>query len=239
MGDARGPRGVLDRHPHPDVPRPRARPVAALQVAPHARRALGEYLEDVAIRPLHGVEHPVHEGPWDLLVEEVAHGVHEHRARAAPGEGLLEPLGALHKVEAALEGVTRRAAEALGQAFGVAVVAAAGDLGAARHRVPVVSVHSIALRCAMGVSPACGVARSRAGTKPQPSDPEPRSSPPRVLLRPARTAGGAADPEVLLGIPGGVRPPSPVGVAVDAVQGSGGPRSLEHAACSRRFPGRG
>ena len=107
-----------------------------MEVALHERAALGEHLEDVPIGRFHGVEDAVDERAGDLLMEQVAHGVDEDHAGPLPGKRLRQPFGAQGEVEAVLEGMARHAAEALGQALGVAVVAAACDLGATGDGVP-------------------------------------------------------------------------------------------------------
>jgi hypothetical protein len=62
--------------------------------------------------------------------------IDEDHARPFPVERLGETLGPDGQVETAFEGVSRHAAKALGEAGGIAIIAAGADLGATSHRVP-------------------------------------------------------------------------------------------------------
>jgi hypothetical protein len=73
---------------------------------------------------------------WYLLMEEVAHRVHEDHSWARPLQRLLQPLWPQLECKALLVGVPWDAAPALGERLGVTVRAARRDLVAARHRVP-------------------------------------------------------------------------------------------------------
>ena len=72
----------------------------------------------------------------DVLVEEVAHRVHEDHPWLFPGHRLLQPRRPERQVEALFVGVPRNAAPALRETFRVAVVTARTEFGAARDRVP-------------------------------------------------------------------------------------------------------
>ena len=98
--------------------------------------ALGQHLERVLSARAITSNTSRDELVRDVLVEQVAHRVHEDHPRPAPAQRLLEPLGPQPQVEALLVGVARHAAPALGERLGVAVRAAGRDLRAARHRVP-------------------------------------------------------------------------------------------------------
>jgi len=120
----------------PDVQGRRAVAVAPVHVIPHARRPLGQHLEGVPARLLHGVEDLVDIGERHVLVEQVAHGIHEDHLRRADGERLFQAMRAQGQVEAFLIGMARHAPEPLREPLRIAVVAARADLRAARHRVP-------------------------------------------------------------------------------------------------------
>jgi hypothetical protein len=72
----------------------------------------------------------------NVLVEEVAHRVHEDHPRPAPAQRLLQPRRPEPQVEALFIRVAGDTAEALREGLGVAVRAARRDLRAARDRVP-------------------------------------------------------------------------------------------------------
>ena len=136
MLNARGCPSILNGHAAPDMRGRRALPVSAPQVCPHERAAFREHLEHMPVGGLHGVEDAVDEIGRDLLVEQVAHRIDEDPPRPFPRKRLGQPLRAPREVESVLEGMAGRAAKPLREALGVAVVAAARDLRAARHRVP-------------------------------------------------------------------------------------------------------
>ena len=79
----------------------------------------------------HGVEYLV-----DVLVEEVAHRVHENHPRLLPKHRLPQPRRPKRQIEALLIGVPRNAAPTFCEALGIAIVASRTNFGAARHRVP-------------------------------------------------------------------------------------------------------
>jgi len=123
---------VLDRHAHPDVARPRQ----LWRELDQPLVPLGQDLEGVLLRAGHHVEHLGDVLIGDVLVEEVAHRVDEHDARAAPAQRHLQALRPQAQVEALLVGVARHTAPALGERLGVAMRASGRDLRASRHRVP-------------------------------------------------------------------------------------------------------
>ncbi len=129
-------RGVLNRDAEPDVARDRPFIIPLPDVVAHERAALGQHLVDMPVRLLHGIEHVVDECAVDVLVEKVAHRVHEDHPRLFPEHGLLQPRRPECQVEALLVRVPGNATPALCEAFSIAVVATRTDLGAARHRVP-------------------------------------------------------------------------------------------------------
>ena len=136
VADARYLAVVLDRGTEPDVVGCLAALIAGVDVAAHQRAAFGEDLEDVLVGLFHGVEHAVDEVNRHVLVKHVAHGVDEDHPRAAPFEGLVQPLGAEHEVEAVLVGVALHTPEALGETLRVAVITTDPDLGTAGDRIP-------------------------------------------------------------------------------------------------------
>ena len=136
MPNARGCPSILNGHAAPDVRGRRALPVSAPQVCPHERAAFREHLEHMPVGGLHGVEDAVDEIGRDLLVEQVAHRIDEDPPWSLPRKRLGQSLRARCEVESVLEGMAGRAAKPLREALGIAVVAAARDLRATRHRVP-------------------------------------------------------------------------------------------------------
>src|SRR5262249_44663426 len=110
--------------------------VALLQEIPHQRGPLRQDLEGVPVGFLHRVEHAPDEFLWHSLMEKVAHRIHEYHSRSSPFQRLLQASRSECKVEAVLEGMVWRAAEALREALGIAVVTARADLRATRHRIP-------------------------------------------------------------------------------------------------------
>jgi hypothetical protein len=86
MVDAEAVTGILHRHAHPDVRRPR-------EVVGHLGETLGTLSEDlkgVLVGGLHRVEDSGDEIVGDLGVEEVGHGVDEDKTGLAPVERQLD-----------------------------------------------------------------------------------------------------------------------------------------------------
>src|SRR3990172_11254452 len=88
------------------------------------------------VRFLHRVEDARDEPRWNVLVEEVAHRVHEYAAGPLPQTRLLQAFRPEPQVEPELEGVSLNTTKAFRKPLGVAVVATAADLRAARHGIP-------------------------------------------------------------------------------------------------------
>ena len=127
---------ILNRHAAPDMPRGVPCPIAAAEIIPHDRTPFGQDLEYVSVRRLHDVEHLVDELRWNVFVEQVAHGIHEHHAGFFPFERLGKAVRSKRDIEPTGKRMTGHTTESLGEPFGVTVVAAPRDLGAARHWVP-------------------------------------------------------------------------------------------------------
>ena len=127
---------ILDGDVAPDVAGRGAVGVPAPQVAQHEWASLGQHLVGVPVRRPHRVEHPVDEPAVHILVEQVAHGVHEDHARLPPSQRLVEARRPFVEVEALLVGVPLDAAPALCEPLRVAEVAPARDFGAPGDRVP-------------------------------------------------------------------------------------------------------
>lgn len=125
-----------NRNAKPDVAGDRPTLIAIADIVAHEGTALGQDLVDMPICLLHGIEHLVDEGTVDVLVEQVAHRVHEDHPRLLPERGLFQPRRPERQVKSLLIGVARNAAPALCKAFSIAVVTSRADLGAAGHRVP-------------------------------------------------------------------------------------------------------
>ena len=71
-----------------------------------------------------------------VLVEQVAHAVHEDQLRLLPQQGSLNACRPELQVEALLVRMPRHATKSLGKRLGVAISTARRDLCAARYRVP-------------------------------------------------------------------------------------------------------
>ncbi len=127
---------ILNRDTQPDVARDGFAVVPLSDMVAHERTALGQHLIDVPVRMFHGVEHLVDVCALDVLVEEVAHRVHENHPRLLPKHWLPQPRRPKRQIEALLIGVPRNAAPTFCETLGLAIVASRTDFGAARHRVP-------------------------------------------------------------------------------------------------------
>src|ERR1700722_20157721 len=110
---------VLYGHAQPDMRRGQAIGIPLIEIAGEQRTALGEYLEGMPVRPFHGVEHLVDEGPRHLFMEEVAHRIDEDAPWRFPGQGLDKPRRSQREIEAIPERMVPHAAEAFGKALGV------------------------------------------------------------------------------------------------------------------------
>src|SRR5580704_18261903 len=117
----------------------RRRPASAVTLVEEfeqKRTPLSEYLIDMPVGSLHGVKGPDDMLPGNVLMEKVAHGVHENHAWLFPVERLQQAFGPDRDVKTVFEGMAPHAAESLGEPCSIAVVASGADLGAAGDRVP-------------------------------------------------------------------------------------------------------
>src|ERR1700730_9339241 len=132
------------RPPQPRIPKlaklplkaasaPAAKPQGQSPPPPRARRYRGDYPHCC---PLHCVEHAGDELLRNLFVKEIAHGVDKYHSGRSPAQGLIETPRTECQVKTRFERVAGRAAEALSEALGIAMVASSAYLGAASHRVP-------------------------------------------------------------------------------------------------------
>src|SRR5262249_49759193 len=78
----------------------------------------------------------LNEALGDVLVEEVAHAIHEDGPGLLPGQGQAEAVRPDLEVEALFVGMAWDPTESLGKRLGVAVLAPGADLRAACDRVP-------------------------------------------------------------------------------------------------------
>lgn len=72
----------------------------------------------------------------NTFLEKVAHRIHEHEFRRAPGKWLCQLFRDQSQIESLLIGVALDASKALRKGLSVTMLAAWTDLGAATHRVP-------------------------------------------------------------------------------------------------------
>src|SRR5258706_3883541 len=136
MLDARYFGPVLDGDAEPHMDRATTGAVALPKEVAHEGRAFCEYLKCVPRRAFHSIEHAINEILGNVLVEEIAHGIHKDHAARAPPERLIQPLRTKCKVETCLEWMTWTAAKSFGKALGITVIASGTDLRAASDRVP-------------------------------------------------------------------------------------------------------
>ena len=102
----------------------------------HPLRSLGQDLERMP--PRHG--HHAADG-FDIFVghavlKQIAHGIDEYELGRAPGERLRQFLRDKTKIETLFVGMTFHSTKALGERFGIAVLAPGTDLGAAANGIP-------------------------------------------------------------------------------------------------------
>src|SRR5580658_433071 len=112
MRDARCSLRVFDGHAEPDMSGSLTVAVAPVDELLHRRTALRQYLINVPVGPLHGVEHGLDVRLRDILVKQIAHRVHENHPGPLPLERLLQPFRPQSEVEAGLERMAGHAAKA-------------------------------------------------------------------------------------------------------------------------------
>src|SRR6266446_4910613 len=136
MLDARYFGPVLDGDAEPHMDWASDGPVALPKKVAHEGRAFREYLKSVPRCAFHRIEDAIDKFLGNVLVEKIAHGIHEDHARRAPAEWLFQPLRAQGQIEARLEWVTGCTAKPLREALGIAVIASGADLRAAGDGIP-------------------------------------------------------------------------------------------------------
>jgi hypothetical protein len=100
------------------------------------RAALREDLIDVPVGALHCVEDLGDVRFRHRLMKKIAHRVDKNHAGLFPVERLHEAFRPDGEIKTVFEGVSRHAAEAFGEAGGIAIIAAGTDLCATGHGVP-------------------------------------------------------------------------------------------------------
>ena len=88
------------------------------------------------ISRLHRLKNTINETRSYSVVKQVAHRIDEDPSRSFPGDWLGKPFWAKRKIEPVLERMSRCAAEPLGKALSITIIATARDLGATSYRVP-------------------------------------------------------------------------------------------------------
>ena len=127
---------VFDGHAEPDMRGSSLARVAPLDETAHQRATLGKHLIDVPIGALHCVEYALDVLDGNVLVKKIAHRIDEDELWTQPVYGLFEALGAKSQIKAWLERVSLDAAETLGKALGIAMVATGANFRAAGNWVP-------------------------------------------------------------------------------------------------------
>jgi len=84
----------------------------------------------------HGAEDGLHEGKWDVLVEQIAHRVDEDQPRTFPCKRYVQALRPELQVETLLVRMIRYTAKPLRERLGIAVGASRTDLVATSDGVP-------------------------------------------------------------------------------------------------------
>src|SRR6266436_958604 len=136
MPDARYFGPVLDGDAEPHMHWATACAVTLPKEVTHEGRALCKYLERVPRCALHRIEDAIDKILGNVLMEKVAHGIHEDHAGRAPAERLLQPLRTQSQIEASLEWMTRSTTKSFREALSIAVIASGADLRAASDGVP-------------------------------------------------------------------------------------------------------
>src|SRR5690606_39891241 len=102
----------------------------------HERTAFRQNLKHMPVGFLHHVKNAINERAIDILVEEIAHRIHEDHAWLLPDKRLLEPRRPEPQTETLLVWMAGNTAPSLGEALGITIVTPAADLGAAGHWPP-------------------------------------------------------------------------------------------------------
>lgn len=88
------------------------------------------------VRPLHDAEHLLDVAGGHILVEEIAHGVHEDRPGLPPTKRQIKHLGLQGQLEPVCVVRLAHGLKALSHGFRIAMQAARADLGATCDRIP-------------------------------------------------------------------------------------------------------
>lgn len=123
---------VLYGDAQPDV----ARHCARRKIFTHPSRAFGQYLVGVLRGAPDHVEYLIEKAERDIVVEQVAHRVHEVHRRFVPLERLIQALGENAEGEPVFVPFCTHGLQPPRHGLGVAVFAAGRNLGAARCRIP-------------------------------------------------------------------------------------------------------
>src|SRR5258708_37873828 len=110
--------------------------VPTAEIPDHERTALGQDLICVPVGSFHRIEHGIDKWSGHFFMKEVTHRVDEDAPWLSPTQRLSQPLSTQFQVKTIFERMTGDTSKALGEAFGVAKIAAAADLRATRNRIP-------------------------------------------------------------------------------------------------------
>src|SRR5216683_109322 len=127
---------VLNADSPPDVILFRGKAKASGQQLLESLRSLRQNLKRVPLGRHHYAANSFDVVVRNTFLEKVAHGIHKHELRRPPGKRLGQLLRNQAQVEPLLVRMTFDPAKPLRKRFGVAVLAAGTDLGAAAHGVP-------------------------------------------------------------------------------------------------------
>jgi len=123
---------AFDAHAHPDMGGPIEERAQLFQ----AFRPLREDLIMVPVRLVHDAEHTPNVLHWDLVVEKVAHAVHEDPLRGLPRDRVLQHVGLECQFEPVAVVLVSHGLQAVRESLRVAMLTAWANLVATRHRVP-------------------------------------------------------------------------------------------------------
>ena len=110
--------------------------IAFFEIITHPRTAFGEHLEHMPVRCFHGIKHSVYKRCGHVLMEQVAHRVDKDHPAPLPFKGLVQSIRSKRQIKTMLKWMGRNASPPFCKTLGITIVAAGGNFGAARYRIP-------------------------------------------------------------------------------------------------------